>query len=60
MHSHGMNAVADKQKYNAVIAKFNSFCASYVNVVAMTHKPLTMKQEQMNTDKYVTVLHNVT
>ena len=39
--------------------KTDQFCAPRVNVVALTHKLLAMKQGQMYTDEYVTALHNV-
>ena len=52
-----LNSEADEQKYDIVTAKFSSFYAPRVNVVAMTHKLLTRKQGQI--DKYVTALNNV-
>ena len=53
------DADADRQVYQTVVDKFNSFCAPRVNVVAMTHKLLTKKQGQLTIDEYVTELHNV-
>ena len=35
---------ADKDKYDKVVENFDQFCVSRVNVVALTHKLLTMKQ----------------
>ena len=42
-----------------MIETFDQLCAPRVNVVALTHKLLTMKQGQMYVDEYVTALHNV-
>ena len=42
-----------------VVENFDQYCAPRVNVVALTHKLLTMKQGQMSVDEYVTALHNV-
>ena len=53
------NADADSEIYDTVIDKFNWFCAPRINVVAITHKLLTMKQGQITIDDYVTVLNNV-
>ena len=53
------DADTDRQVYQTVVDKYNSFCAPRVNVVAMTHKLLTKKQGQLTIDEYVTALHNV-
>ena len=53
------DADADRQVYQTVVDKYNSFCAPRVNVVAMTHKLLTKKQGQLTIDEYVAALHNV-
>ena len=50
---------AGKDKYDKVVENVDQFCAPRVNVVALTHKLLTMKQGQMSVDEYVTALHNV-
>ena len=42
-----------------MVENFDQFCAPRVNVVALTHKLLTMKHGQMSVDEYVTALHNV-
>ena len=52
-------ADADKDKYDKVVENFDKSCAPRVNVVALTHKLLTMKQGQTTVDEYVTALHNV-
>ena len=52
-------AEADKDKYDKVVENFDKSCAPRVNVVALTHKLLTMKQGQTTVDEYVTALHNV-
>ena len=44
---------ADKNKYDKVVENFDQFCAPRVNVAALTHKLLTMKQGQMSVDEYV-------
>ena len=42
------DADADRQIYQTVVDKFNSFCAPRVNVVAMTHKVPTQKKRSVN------------
>ena len=42
-----------------MVENFDQFYAPRVNVVALTHKLLTMKQGQMCVDEYVTALDNV-
>ena len=51
--------LTQREKYDTVIDKFNWFCTPCINVIAMTHKLLTMKHGQMTVDEYVTALHNV-
>ena len=53
------DADAYRQVYQTVVDKYNSFCAPWVNVIAMTHKLLTKMQGQLTIDEYVTALHNV-
>ena len=50
---------ADKDKYDKVVENVDQLCAPRVNVVALTHKLLTVKQGQMAVDEYVTALHIV-
>ena len=50
---------ANKDNYDTVVENFDQLCAPRVNVVALTHKLLTMKQGQMYVDEYVTALHHV-
>ena len=54
-----MDGDADINNYETVIEKFNSFCAPRINVVAMTHKLLTVKPGQMTIDEYVSALHRI-
>ena len=42
------DAAADRQIYQTVVDKFNSFCTPRVNVVAMTHKVLTQKKTRVS------------
>ena len=53
------NADADRNNYEIVIEKFNSFCAPRIRVPAMTHKLLIMKQGHITTHEYVTALHKI-
>ena len=50
---------AHKQDFPRVVAKFEAFCTPRVNLVAQTHKLLTLRQGSMNIDEYVTELHSI-